>query len=223
MAIVHSPALSLAASGCVGGINYTRWRGRSVARVRNPCVQTSTPDQLVCRGYMTALSQAWGTTMTAAQRQAWSDAAAQVRYPDRLGTKRNPNGYNLYLKWNLQRLNYGYALPEYEPLRRYIPAWKDCLVVYAPSYPRVQLFLRTLISGDVYDGWDVWRTPGWTSAGRNPIDPDWRLIGQKKTAGAYNDYTVGFSNWYWYRCRFFTSSGEVGGFITSHVFTTQPV
>lgn len=218
MAIVHNPALSSAASGCVGDINYTTFRGRAVARSRWTGVQTSTADQLTQRGYLTSISQAWGSTLTAAQRTKWKELASVTIIRDRFGVPRNPNGYNLFVRRNMNRLSRGYTAMIFVPEEITIVALKDLILTYQGSYPRCQVYLRTGIDGEAFDGYDVWRAGPYTSPGYTAQESDYRLVGWKKTTGAYNDYGISPAFYYWYKCRFFSQYGEVGNFIAGQKY-----
>lgn len=214
MAVVHNPALSTVASGCVGDINYTTFRGRSVARGRWTGVQTSTSDQLTARTYLTQVSQAWGGTLTAAQRAAWKAEAAVFTIRDRWGVERHPTGYNLFVRRNMHRKTYGYSGWIYVPTLITIPMIRDLILTYQASYPRCQVYLRDLQSLSSFDGFDVWRAGPYSSPGYTAQKNDYLLIGWKKGSGAYNDTTITIGMYYWYKCRFFSQYGEVGNFLT---------
>lgn len=77
MAVVINPALSTAASGNLGPINYTRWRGMAVARAATTWTFTPSTKQTVYETMLRTVTRAWGGVLSASERQMW-DAVAPM-------------------------------------------------------------------------------------------------------------------------------------------------
>lgn len=218
MAVVKAPALSIDASGNLGSICYSKWRGMNIARAAWSGVQTSTADQLNKRGKLTTVSQYWGTYLTQAQRDVWNDWAKGVTFKNRFGMPYNPTGYQLFMKWNLQRMMCAYSTPLDEPGTSYIPSFTDLTATWQATYNRWQIELNTLIAGDSFDGWSVYIAGPYDNQSRNPIEPEFNLDGHKKTTGVYNLYPLLPAKWYWVRTRFFSEHGQTGEFLFTQLY-----
>ena len=217
MAICKGPALSLEASGNVGALSYTTWRGRQVVRSTWNGTQTSTASQVVIRVIMTNISQAWGGTLTEGQRRSWNELASILRYPDRFGTMRHPTGYHLFIKWNCRRraLDEGGIL--LYPVRSEIPMIGALDTVVNLLIPQVAITLTPLDLDASGYGFSVWRAGAYTSQGRNPIEGEFRLLGTAGLLANYYDVNVSPAEIYWYKAAYFTSYGEEGNYIYKQV------
>ena len=99
MSIIKGPAMSVDASGNMGAICYTRWRGRQVARSAWSGTQTSSSSQLLRRAEFKLIVQRWGSGLV--DRDAWNQFAREKMKTDRLGDPREWTGYELYVARNI--------------------------------------------------------------------------------------------------------------------------
>lgn len=91
-------------SGSVGGTTYAHNAGGLYMRARSVPVNPNTGNQTQARNALTALVNAWTSTLTAVQRAAWSLYAANVPTTNALGDARVNSGQNWYVGANQPRL-----------------------------------------------------------------------------------------------------------------------
>ena len=213
MAKVKSPALSMMASGNLGDICYTRYRGTAVARSAWSGTQTATTDQLAQRAKMTLLSAAWGGTLNAGERTKWSELAKQLSFIDRVGNHYSPNGYTLFIQRNMNRLKLGLSMSN-DPVEGN-GAIDDSLngVISKLSGTYIQSYCKTY-QGNIIQStaWELWKAGPFDSPGRTAIAPEYRLLTCVIGSKTYDDYAVTFCKYYWYRIRWIDKDGRVGNF-----------
>ncbi len=103
-----SPIIS-AASGSLAGNTFSRNKFGQYIRSRAVPVNPGTPFQTAIRSALASLSNLWGSTLTAPQREAWDTYAANVTVLDPLGAPINLTGFNHYIRSNTPRLQAGLA------------------------------------------------------------------------------------------------------------------
>jgi len=214
VAIVKAPALSLDASGNVGGICFASWRGVKTARSAWVGTQPNTPSQVVRQGYMTQVSKAWSGTLTASQRQKWGEFARNEEFITRLAMKYNPGGYGVFMKRNLMRLLWGLSILSNPPTVD-LPMIADNLLMKFYSVPNAYAWLR-YDAGEssiwpLADRVEYWVTPSYTSAGYHPRNPDYRLATIIPNDSQYY-FSVGSGLTRWVKARTCRDTGTRGPF-----------
>jgi len=211
MAIVIAPAMSQQASGNIGSVNFTRWKGVNVARTTYVPVYTPSGKQMAQRGLMTSVSALWGQSLSAANRQTWEDQAAETKFKNRLGIEYQPSGYQLFMKLNIQ------AAVFMMPASWNAPARPDPVYVWRvtaeqdPFFNANEVTMEKALTVKVdADGFQIFRAGPYNSGGRRPIRPEYRQLTTIWGDYYYHDFAVISTKWYWYWCRWFFSEGHVG-------------
>ena len=96
MAIVKGPCHSELASGNMGSVCYSRWRGRAVARDVWSGTVPNTSGQVEVQGYLAEAVLKWRTVLTLEQADAWRSYAEEHPVVDRLGDIRASTGFNRF-------------------------------------------------------------------------------------------------------------------------------
>lgn len=218
MAIVKGPAFSLAASGNVGAICYSTHRGLQIVKSAWTGTVPNTTKQVVQQGYMTTVSQAWGGTLDADDRLTWTNLARSIVWRDRLGSPYIPNGYQLFLKWNIRRKVMGLAI------MTIAPAVQERVYVHAMNagvsavHDRINMRMAKSDADNV-DGYGVefYKAGPYGSGGRHPIEGEWLFLARKVPPTLYADFDIIFDEWYWYRGRTISKFGDVGNWFERQV------
>ena len=103
------------ASGSLAGVTYSHNRGGQYTRARAIPVDPGSPYQVEVRNYVSALTSAWGSLLTQAQRTAWDTYAELVPLLDSLGDPRNAGGIAHYVRSNVPRLQAGLSQQDDAP------------------------------------------------------------------------------------------------------------
>lgn len=199
MAIVIAPALSLQASGNVGSINYTRWKGINIARTTFSYTDIPTPKQLSQRSKLSILSAAWGGLLSAENRLTWQERAEEVVVLNRLGVAYKPSAYQVFMSWNLQLMVIGDIINYNAP-----PGIENVqiseLVLSVGMAFEVECQLLDDLNNDIGCRAAIYFRAGpYSSGGRRPIAPEYRLLDYKKPPGKLYDYDVIWGQFYWYK------------------------
>lgn len=218
MAIVKGPALSVEASGNLGAICYSRWGNLQIAKDVWTGTVPNTAKQVVIQGYMTSVSQAWGGTLSTADRQTWTDLARSIVWRSRLGDTYVPRGYQLFMKWNIRRKVMGLAIMLTAPVVQERVFVLDLNHGVYLTGPFIAVNLRKEVGVGV-DGYGVeyYRAGPYESGGRSPIEGEWLFIDREVPPGVYKDYDVIVNKWYWYRGRQIAKFGDVGNWFQIQV------
>lgn len=88
------------ASGSIGGTTFSHNRYGTYTRQRRSPVQPQTPAQVAQRAAFTYVSQYWRNTLTAAEREAWVDYAAQTPVTDVFGDSQVLPGNAMFSRFN---------------------------------------------------------------------------------------------------------------------------
>ncbi len=159
--------------GSVGTETYARNRGGLYVRTRAGPAGPPNPNQIAITNAMTALSQAWSTTLTETQRQSWIQYARQFPRPNRWGEPTNTTGYNRFIAVNfpeqvrtlgLFRTTAPTAPPLPAPVFSFSAAWDDEQILidtpFVPALPNDSSFRAYFYTGaDVPIGVNFYASP----------------------------------------------------------------
>lgn len=217
MAVVKSPALSLDASGNLGGICFSRWRGFNIARDAWTGTVPNTSAQQTYQNDLTTVSQAWGGNLDSDDRQAWEDYSKSQFMIDRFGEKYTPSGYSLYMSYNMNRLRWGTAIllrPYNDPEPMYAQEWD---VEWDAPNTRVHVRIWLFLSTGRPDKLEYWQAGPYASGGRKPIAGEWRLKLVTSVGGRYYHNNPPIGSWFWYKARMCMDTGVVSNFIQDQI------
>lgn len=221
MAVVDAPALSLAASGNLGGICYSSWRGLNIARDVWTGTDPNTAKQQAMRAITKSIVQAWGGTLTGAQREAWCAAAQSERRLSRIKTIYTPSGYQFYVQLNVQRKRLGGVLMTLPPAAIEPYTWTVFEASYDMAMFQVDLkFLEELGAGAANVSAEVWRAGPYDSGGRHAIDGEYRFVKFIQPVAQSTDVPAVLDKWYWYKARVMDDFGRAQGWFEDQVLTT---
>lgn len=211
MGVVKAPALSMEASGNIGGICFSRWRSLKIARSPWTGTVPNTGKQVAQQANLIAVAQAWSGTLNAAERSSWDGRASTVVWKDRFGDAYRPNGYQLYLKWNIRRKVMSLTIMtrapgaqewvDVEGMRATVVEPGQWVVVY--PWDSAHNFLASY-------GTEVEKAGPYDGGGRKPIAGEWRFLVRKIPPAAYADNDIIIGKWYWWRGRQIMEFGDVG-------------
>lgn len=103
------------ASGSVMGLVASHNHGGPYFRGRTVPVNSSTAQQQAIRNAIIAITAAWGSTLTQAQRDGWANYAANTPQTDSLGEPRNLTPLDWYVACNVPRIQAGIARLDVAP------------------------------------------------------------------------------------------------------------
>jgi hypothetical protein len=106
--------------GKIGGHVASKNRAGAYFRTKVTPSNPQTSAQSGVRSSLTLLSQSW-QLLTDADRAAWNGAVASYSRTDIFGDLRNPSGFNLYLRLNLNILNAGGGIISNPPAEQFAP------------------------------------------------------------------------------------------------------
>lgn len=200
MAVVKNPALSGVASGNLGAINYTTWKGMAIARSVGFYNDPNTTPQQTSRALMTQASQAWGQTLTTLQRESWNKRAETVIFYSRFGDPYQPDGYMVYMKWNMQILQNGGILLTDAPVGGENTDIEE-LVVISDGFPggmTVNLYQDGAIQINAASV-VILRAGPYDSQGRHPIIPEYRRVGIQTPPSTLTESGLTPLKYYWWK------------------------
>lgn len=215
MAKVNNPALSLSASGTLGAINYTVWRGQPIARAKTTLVCPMTTPQEKAQDAVTTASQGWSGTLTEAQRGYWEEFAKSQQLVNRLGNHYRPTGYLMYMKRSVQALLLGGGILTKPSLDAHDTIPSTMSVIASPTPGEADLDFSFPAGGETPDLVQVFRAGPYDGAGRKPIAPEFLEVQQIATPFSWTDTGLTSSKYYWYRVRWGWTDGVVS---TPHYF-----
>lgn len=212
MAIVKAPALSLEASGNLGGINYTRWRGRAVARASWSPTIPNTGLQVAIQAHLGNAVVDWRTVITEAQRQAWKAYATTQTTIDRLGNVRTPTGYNLYVGRSIQRRRQGLGILFDPPTESIIAAGEEIRFAIGGGGTRIDWFIGFYFGSVTADKIEGWAAGPFATQARNPTSEEWRFV-EYRIPPQRCRLTVTPGDWWWFRVRVPTTDGRASSWL----------
>ena len=107
--------LAAAASGSIRGVTASHNRGGQYFRGRTIPSNPNTAQQQAVRSAMALLSPRWGSSLTAAQREAWDAYAAATPITNAMGDPINAGGLGMFIRGNTPRINAGLAIVDDAP------------------------------------------------------------------------------------------------------------
>lgn len=218
MAIVKGPALSLQASGNLGSICYSSWRSMNIARGVWTGTYPGTTKQIAMNDKLIAVSQHWGASMSAEERETWKERAKNEVWRSRLGDAYIPTGFQLFMKWNIRRKVMGLTIMQVAPGAQ---EWVEA--------SEIRLYFHTGVSGILVNlrkkegvsiegyGVEYDKAGPYNSGGRLPIGGEWRFLRREVPPDYYIDYNYVSGKYYWYRARAVTKFGGVQNWFEKQV------
>ena len=218
IAIVKAPALSIDASGNVGGICYSKWRSLSIAKSAWTGTVPNTTKQIAQQVILTAVSKDWGQTLNIEERKTWSNLAKAIVWSDRFGSPYIPNGYQLFMKWNIRRKVMGLAIMKVAPSvqEKVYVKMLAIQVLMATLRIKINLLKSWYFEHEGY-GTEYYKAGPYDSGGRSPIEGEWRFLDRQIPPNNYWDMAVVINKWYWYRGRQISEFGDVGNWFQEQV------
>jgi hypothetical protein len=204
MAKVAGPLYSANAVGrFANAIVYNVWRGIQYAKKLTSPAQPRTPRQLLIRGYLAQLSQAW-QGLTGAQRTAWQVWADANQPADPQFNRNTPwSGMNAFVGLNVLKLDIGEAVNDDPP----VDVAPDPLSTFAAAYADTTLTVSwdappAAVLGDVW----LWINP---SPARNPNIQLFTHSQYSEAAGTQVTYTAPSPGTYYFLGRaILTTDGQ---------------
>lgn len=111
----YTSQIVTAASGSIAGCTFSRNRSGQYIRGRSLPVNPNSAQQTVIRAALSTLVARWTSTLTQAQRDAWSTWATNTPQTDSLGNPILITGQNAYIKMNAQRIQVGLSIVDVAP------------------------------------------------------------------------------------------------------------
>lgn len=213
MAVIKAGSLIADIRGKVGTNVFSRGQGGATVRDVGSWVQPDNEAQQSVRDTIEALSQAWSSTLTAADRKTWRSYAKTNPRPDQWGTRNLTNGYSAFVRHNfhsyqdtsvLQFNDAPTSNPIHPPAITLKVQQKAAIIIVGAISPAVD---GTYIPDGQYDNHPCWRCTAttweiwWSSS-----DLAWELSpgrGNLETQWWFTD-TLDEGTWY-------PSYGEEGG------------
>jgi len=166
-------ALVVEGRGKIGGQVASRNRAGSYLRNKVSPVNPNTSAQNNARSFLTTLSQAW-RGLTAAQRSSWNNAVGDFAKTDVFGDLKNPSGFNLYQRLNLNLLHIGEATIDVAPLpSEVLTAGIGALSIDIGAGDAYTIATDAAVP--TATSMEVWATPS-LSPGKNFVKSELRLL-----------------------------------------------
>ncbi len=112
---IFSPGVLAGVSGKIGGLVFSHNAGGPYIRNKGLVTNPNTPKQQAVRALLAQLTSLWVDTLTAAQRDGWTNYAANVPLINRLGQARNVSALNQYVRSNVPIIQAGFARQDDAP------------------------------------------------------------------------------------------------------------
>lgn len=109
-------------AGSIAGNVFARNRYGNYVRARTKPTNPNTDRQVAVRSALAFLTAAWSSTLTAGNRAAWDQYAANVVMTNRLGESTHLSGYNHFIRSNVQRKMSGHTVIVAGPVIFELPA-----------------------------------------------------------------------------------------------------
>lgn len=219
MAVVKAPALSIDASGNVGGICYSKWRGMNIARGTWKGTVPNTTKQQIIQGYMTTVSQAWSITLSQAERDVWNLVASSLIRKSRGMVEYVPKGYQYFVELNIQRQRHAQPILHLPPSYQMIEAVEGFTVGWDGLFLAVRTEWTIMHGAPADEFYEVWRAGPYSGGGRNPIGGEWRFQAWIQGLLEWLDYTTDPFSYYFYKLRVVDKFGRSGNYFRGKVLT----
>lgn len=222
MGVVKGPAMSIAASGNVGPICYSRWRDLQIARGVWTGTMESSTEMVVYQGYLKSVAKKWGEILSEEEREAWRSYAREVTFPGRFGDRVHYSGYTLFVSRNVNRRRWGLETLRKPEVGTGNLQWARWTMMYDEGGLRLmwRCYGYAMLGLNVPDGWEAWLAGPFESAGRRALKPEFRF--QEVVVGSYqysfmNDPEIG--KFYWMAMRIVDYTGVLTPFQYQQVAT----
>lgn len=212
MARVRGPALSLAASGNLGAINYTSWRGLQIARAAENYTFTPSESQKVINDYLIAVCARWGGTLTSSQRAVWEAVARGQTWVGRLGLAMKPSGYNLFVKVNMIAKTMGGVYQNVPPDLGKNAMMAAFVATTGGLIGEIDIDVTIHSASATPDRIQIFRAGPYDSPGRHALEGEFLLIANQVTPFDLTDTGLTSTKYYWYKGRVGWLTGTVGNF-----------
>lgn len=156
----------------IGGHVASKNRAGAYLRTKVTPVNPQTQYQNNVRAIMTNFAQTW-RTLTAAQRNAWNSVVGDFARTDIFGDIRNPSGFNLYMRLNLNAGLAGGGAIASPPAISEVYAPQTIAVSAAAAVPELELTYNDVITAGQL--MFIWVTPQ-LSAGKFFVKSEYRLL-----------------------------------------------
>jgi len=220
MAVVKAPALSLDASGNLGGICYSRWRGLNLARDTWTGTYDYTIKRLLAQSTLNQVAQEWSGGLTEEEREEWRKAAQSEVRMSKVKTKYVPSGYQYFMEINIQRYRRDFGTLRLPP-----PADKVNGMVSITGYWN-KILSKLNVKGDplrVEDDtnyrWEGGIAGPYNGQGRMALEGEFRFFAFCQFYTYYGILGLTLDKYYWIRMRFSFPSGRMGNWFTRQFFT----
>ena len=113
---IFDPGILAGISGKMGGVVFSHNAGGPYIRNKGLVTNPNTPKQQTVRALLAQLTSLWVDTLTAVQRDGWTNYAANVPLINRLGQARNVSALNQYVRSNVPLIQAGFARQDDAPV-----------------------------------------------------------------------------------------------------------
>ncbi len=218
MAIVKGPALSIDASGNVGGICFTKWRGLQIVKAAWSGDPTPTSLQTAQKDRMVKAQQAWGGLLNESERESWRAAAADQIRMSRVGTPYIPSGFNYFLGLTVQLLRQGYEIRHLPPTSMEPFVHMSVSIVQLTGLLQVRTYFDERTPGypTQIQGED-WMAGPFNSGGYHAQKSDYRFQCFRTVTGGRLYYGMIEDKFYWWKMRWIDTFGRVGNWFETSI------
>lgn len=182
MAVVKGPALSIVASGNLGAICYSKWGELQIARDVWTGTVPNTTKQIAQQQLIKDCAQYWGGTLTDGQRESWRELAREITFRNRFGEPVHYSGYVLFMSRNVNRLRWGYAIMDLPIAVGPYMKWSTIIIRSEASGYQIRFQATGYSSGLAPDLLEAWIAGPYDSGGRQPIEPEFKIVGYDKVS-----------------------------------------
>lgn len=222
MAVVKGPAMSMAASGNMGNICYSKWRELTVARSAWSGTVPNTSKQVTIQNRLTSLSQYWGNMLSEDDRSCWGAEARVAAFRNRFGEEVHYSGYVLFMsrnmnykRWYTGTLIRPVASNGHMQYDGYVMEWSS-----VQNRFNWQIRYYAMHGLPWPDGHEAWLAGPFDSPGRKATEPEYLFVGYALDPNRLV-LSIGseYGKYYWMGIRLIDNSGVVSPFIYKQVAT----
>ncbi|MBW2648424.1 MAG: hypothetical protein JRC53_01180 [Deltaproteobacteria bacterium] len=160
---------------------------------------------------MTTVSGNWGSLLSDSEREQWTALASNLKHTNALGQEYQPNGYNVFIQRNMNRLRIGMVFTK-TPVRGN-GAINDDDFSLAPLAGGVKI--KVVLKADtgmalIAAAWEIWVAGPYTSPGRRAIEPEFKWETSCQACTSQNASGLTPERYYWIRARWVDKDGRTG-------------
>jgi len=222
MAVVKGPAMSIAASGNMGSICYSKWGELQIARDVWTGTVPNTSKQVVYQNMLSTLAGYWGSDLTERERASWRAEASNVTFSNRFGERVHYSGYTLFISRNMNLKRWGANWLRLPIKSTGKMVFDKVAMLYQSGGPH--LFWRIYNYG--VDGlpwpdlFEAWLAGPYDSPGRRAIEPEYRFMASIiYPPNLYKYHGILAGKYYWMRIRLGDLNGTVSPYQEEQVAT----